>query len=200
MREELKTLRDELNAKAGEIAIVRRKNEAITKDHEREISTLRKTADDKFAQQAKALEAERLTNANERVEREFLQREVDDEASKVRRLERAQKANKTNGLVTTPKKKKTHVHRDGFDDDELQVISPSKVSPSKFHKRTYGSPSKPGKRKRKLDDSPAGQLEIHMEDAPEVIVEVRDAPLSEALIAQLDITDDRYDVSLNIRF
>lgn len=197
MAEELKGLQDDRDAKNGEIAILRSKNESTLKEKDREIEALRKSKEDEIAQLKKTIETQRQEAANKAIENGFQEKERKDAEAKVRRYEAERKAGKHNGPVTTPKKKKIHTHRDGFDDDELQILSPSKASPSKFQKRPY-SPSKPGKRKRKLDDSPAGKLDIHREDAPQVIVEVRDAPLSEALIAQLDITDDRYDVSTAI--
>jgi hypothetical protein len=140
-----------------------------------------------------------LAENNAAVEKEFLQRELLDEASKVRRLTKEKQAENNDEPATTPKKKKAQPHRDGFDDDEMNFLSPSKNSPSKFQKRPFGSPAKPGKRKRKTDDSPAGQLELHVEDTSGTETESRPGVLEDGLIARLQIRDDRYDVR-NILF
>jgi len=91
-----------------------------------------------------------------------------------------------------PRKKKLLAHRDGFDDDEIDFLSPTKNSPSKL--RRTSTPSKAGKRKRKVPDSPAGPLEV-----VDVIESGPDKPeahpvLDEAILKQLSFQDERYDV------
>lgn len=148
-----------------------------------------------MAKQQKALEAARIAEKNAATERDFIKRDLAEESERVRQLNKAREAEKKGlDLVTTPKKKKALPHRDGFDDDEIEVLSPSRISPSKFQKRNAGSPSKPGKRKRKTAESPASALQvIHSEKSTE---SVQQAPiLDEALIEKLGIQDDRFDVS-----
>lgn len=176
---------------------MRSKQEKEIKEHERELAALRKQHDDKVSQQLKALEAARTAEKNAAVERDFLKRDLAEETGRNRQLLKDKGMQKSEGPVSTPKKQKKLPHRDGFDDDEIEVISPSKVSPSKFQKRLAGSPSKPGKRKRKTVDSPAGKLDIHVEAPPETELEAKSSVLNEALIASLAIKDDRYDVSLD---
>ena len=96
--------------------------------------------------------------------------------------------------MVTPKKKKNLPHRDGFDDDEIETLSPSKISPSKFQKRVSGSPAKPGKRKRKTIESPAGALEVIHDEPPSAELEQKDATFDEDIVARLGIQDDRFDV------
>jgi hypothetical protein len=193
---EIGILKDSLHAKVGEISIVRSKHEKTVKEYERELGALRKLNEDKLAQQQKALEAARHAENNAAIENEFLQRELLDEASKNRRLIKEKRVEGNDGLVTTPKKKKAQPHRDGFDDNEIQMLSPSKMSPSKFQKRSFGSPSKPGKRKRKTDDSPAGQLQLQVEDSFNIESQLMSTTFNEALVAKLAIRDDRYDASI----
>jgi hypothetical protein len=110
-------------------------------------------------------------------------------------LERARKLNKTverKDATTTPRKRKALPHRDGFDDNEIEIISPSKLSPSKPKSRN-GTPTKPGKRKRKATDSPASVLDVHVEEIPEV-TEQKLPVLDETILAKLGIQDDRFDV------
>ena len=190
-------LKDDLNAKAGEIAIVRSKQDKAAKEHEREMTTIRKLNEEKLAKQQRALEAARIAQQQAATEREFLKQDLSEETQRVRRLKAKEAAEKhENAGLTTPRKKKSLPHRDGFDDDEIQIVSPSKVSPSKFHKKP-GTPSRSGKRKRKAIDSPIAPLEvIHAEESfPEEPKQI--APvLDEAMLARLGIQDDRFDVRL----
>jgi hypothetical protein len=168
------------------------------KEYEREMNALRKLNEDKLAKQQKALEAARIAEKNAATERDFIRQDLAEESERVRRLNRQKVVEKKDGadLVTTPKKKKTFSHRDGFDDDEIEILSPSKISPSKFQKRNAGSPSKPGKRKRKAIESPAGALEvIHVEEPAAVETDQKATVLDEAIIASLQIQDERFDVS-----
>jgi hypothetical protein len=91
-------------------------------------------------------------------------------------------------------KKKTLHYRDGFDDDEIRQISPSKPSPR-------GKPSTPkagAKRKmRGIDDSPIPALELSQSRRQSNIEELKEQPsvISEALLSNLEKTDVRFDVS-----
>ena len=111
------------------------------------------------------------------------------EAERIRRLNKAEKKDS----VTTPKKKKSLPHRDGFEDDEIEVLSPSKISPSKFRNKN-GTPTKPGKRKRKAVESPLAPLEVHVEEPAAAEPEQKISIFDEALLARLGIQDDRFDV------
>ncbi|CZR64986.1 related to protein UVS-3 (presumed DNA repair and checkpoint control protein) [Phialocephala subalpina] len=188
---ERNTLKNELNAKAGEISIVRSKQEKTSKEFERQLANYKKESEEKLAKQQHALEQARTKEKNAATERDFIRRDLAEESERVRRLNKARDAEKKDVNVT-PKKKKSLPHRDGFDDDEIEIISPSRVSPSKFQKRILGSPSKPGKRKRKTVESPAGALEIIQPEGP-LAFNSSTLALDEAILAKLDIQDDRFD-------
>jgi len=175
---------------------VRSKQEKTVKEYEREMAALRKLNTDKLEKQQKALEAAKIAEKNAVIERDFTKQDLAEESERVRKLSRQKGAEKNDGasFVTTPKKKKALSHRDGFDDDEIEILSPSKISPSKFQKRNAGSPSKPGKRKRKTVESPAGALELHVEEPPAIPQDPRATIFDEATIASLQIEDERFDV------
>lgn len=178
-----------LNAKAGEVAIVRSKQEKEAKEHERELNSLRKLNEERLAKQRKELEAARIAANNAATERDFVKQDL-AESERVRRLNRT---TERKDLTTTPKKKKTLPHRDGFDDDEIEIISPSKLSPSKFRSRN-ATPSK-GKRKRKSVESPTPGLDLVQNDEP--IQEFVPEPaliFDDTILARLEIQDDRFDV------
>jgi hypothetical protein len=190
VRRELAAVRQENNAKTGEIAIVRSKLEKQTKEQERERIALQKIGEEKLAKQRKELEAARIAANTATTERDFVKQDL-LEVERARKLSKA--AAKKDLGNTTPKKKKA-AHRDGFDDDEIEVLSPSKVSPSKFKSR-MGTPTKAAKRKRKAVDSPLAPLQvIGHEDS---IEEAQAAVFDQAIIEKLEIQDDRYDVSLD---
>lgn len=193
---EKNALKQDLNAKAGEISIVRSKHEKSIKEYEREMIAIRKLNDDKLAKQQKALEAARTAEKNAATERDFIKQDLAEEADRVRRLNRAREAEKKEGsAVATPKKKKTLLHRDGFDDDEIEILSPSKISPSRFQRQATGSPAKPGKRKRKAAESPVAPLEvIHAEEPPVENFQPKFPVLDEVIIERLSRQDDRLDV------
>ncbi|RFU30308.1 hypothetical protein B7463_g6024, partial [Scytalidium lignicola] len=170
--EELRRERNELietvNAKAGEIAIVRSKQEHTVKQYEQELATIRRLNADQLAKRQMALEAAKVAEKQAATERDFIKQDLAEESERVRRLNRAREIEKKEaaGIVTTPtKKKKTLAHRDGFDDDEIEAISPSKLSPLR-PRRNNSSPSKPpGKRKRKVE-SPVAALDVIQIDEP----------------------------------
>lgn len=172
----------------------------MAREHEREMAALRKLSSDTQAKQQKAIEAARIAEKNAATERDFIKQDLAEESARVRKLNRQKATEKNDGpsLVLTPKKKKTFSHRDGFDDDEIEILSPSKISPSKFQKRNFGSPSKPGKRKRRTVESPAGALEVIQDDESSAVVPAQKTTvLDEAIIASLQIQDERFDVSLH---
>jgi hypothetical protein len=193
-------LKQDLNAKAGEIAIVRSKQDKAAKEHEREMTTIRKLNEEKLAKQQRALEAARVAQEQAATEREFLKQDLSEEAERVRRLKAREAAEKKdNAGLATPKKKKALPHRDGFDDDEIQIVSPSKLSPSKFHKK-HGTPTRAAKRKRKAVDSPIAPLDvIHTEESFPEELEQKAPVLDEAILARLGIQDDRFDVNRDFR-
>lgn len=196
-------LKAEVNAKSGEIAIVRSKNEQLTKEKNRQKETLTKLHADKEAKWQKEMESTRIAEKKAAVERDFVKQDLIEEAERVRRLRKAQEAEKKGAGVTTPKKKKPLPHRDGFDDDEVEMLSPSKMSPSRFQKRLAGSPSSKGagKRKRKTMESPIAALEVT--NAEEPVVEkpgLQDLILDDSIIESLGRQDDRFDVSSDTKF
>jgi hypothetical protein len=161
------------------------------------MTTIRKLNEEKLAKQQRALEAARIAQQQAATEREFLKQDLSEEAQRVRRLKAKESAEKNeNAGLSTPRKKKSLPHRDGFDDDEIQIVSPSKLSPSMFHKKS-GTPTRAGKRKRKAADSPIAPLEVmHAEDSITEDSKQHAHVLDEAMLARLAIQDDRFDVRL----
>jgi hypothetical protein len=194
MRKELATIKQDHHARIGEIAIVRSQLDKQTKEREHERAVLQKTGEEKLAKQRKELETAQIAARTAVTERDFIKQDL----LEVQRAQNFSKAAEKKDIgVTTPKKKKTLPHRDGFDDDEVESLSPSKISPSKFQKR-LGTPTKAGKRKRKVLDSPIAPLQVietgEVPQDPE-----RKAPVfDEHSVAGMGLQDDRFDVSLSL--
>ena len=125
------------------------------------------------------------------MERDFLKQDT-AEAVRARRVAQV-KEKKDPPEPLTPRKKRLLALRDGFDDDEIEFLSPSKISPNKLRKTS--TPTKPGKRKRKVPDSPAGPLEVIDRAEPASPEQPIPQPiLDEELLKKLSVQDDRYDV------
>ena len=191
-------LKQDLNSKAGEIAIVRSKSEKQAKETERELTAVKKLHADQLAKKQQEIEAIRIAEKNAKTDLDFTRQDLAEEVERVRRLNKSKAAEKKDGTIMTPKKKKALAHRDGFDDEDVELLSPSKIlSPSKRHKHATASPSKAGaKRKRKAVDSPAaGALEMVQADEPPVdILEAARPKIDEAMLENLGRQDDRLDV------
>jgi hypothetical protein len=189
-------LRQDLTIKAGEISIVRSKQEKAAKEYEREMTTIKKLNAQNLAKQQEAIKAAIEAEKNATTELEFVKRDLLEESEKVRSLKRSKEKEKdhTSEPIATPKKNRTQAYRDGFDDDEIQIISPSKFNPRKSNPNT---PTKTGtKRKRKGQDSPIVSLEVEQFDPPQVQpVQVPTMMLDEVLLERIRNPDDRLNVS-----
>jgi hypothetical protein len=191
VRRELAAVKRDNYVRTGEIATVRSQLERQARERERERTALQKSGEEKLAKQRKELEAAQIAAKAAVTERDFIKQDL-LEVQRAQNLTKA--AEKKDATITTPKKKKALPHRDGFDDDEVELVSPSKLSPSKFQKR-IGTPLKAGKRKRKAVDSPIAPLEvIHTEELPEEPEQKASIP-AEISVATQHILDDRFDVS-----
>lgn len=120
-----------------------------------------------------------------------------EEAEKVRSLKKSKdKEKEANGEPATPRKQKTLPYRDGFDDDEIQIISPSK-----FHirKSNPGTPTKIGtKRKRKGQESPIVPLQVEEDERAQQGQESTPGVINDLLLERIREPDDRLSVSTKV--
>ncbi|KAI9741488.1 MAG: hypothetical protein M1818_004294 [Claussenomyces sp. TS43310] len=181
-------LKQNLNARSGEIAIVRSKHEKTAKEYERELTTIKKLNAERVANLQKTVESARESEKVAATELEFVKRDLFEEAQKVKHIKRSKsKETPVNDLVTTPKRRKSAGHGDGFDDDEIQIISPSNIQ---GRKSNGGTPTKAGaKRKRKGADSPKVPLNIVQDE--ELLPQPNVSILDEILLERLKRPDDR---------
>lgn len=154
--------------KAGEIAIIRSKQASMVRDYDRQLAALRKAMADEVAKHKVEVEAAMSEGRKLATENTFLQHDLAEETYHLRNVRAKQQRLEDKAQPVTPKKSRILPFRDGFDDDEIAVVSPSKSAAQS--KRA--TPTHPGKRKRQasqeslapLQLSPAG--EVMMADAP----------------------------------
>ena len=141
--------RNAAQVKLGEIAIVRANQEKATKEYERRIAVMQKLHSDEAAKQKAELEAGRKEREKMETDNRFLKHDLAQESERKKRLNGPGKPRQE-----TPRKTKRTGVGDGFDDDEVVLVSPSK-SKDKSREQT---PKVGAKRKRPAQDSPIAPL------------------------------------------
>lgn len=150
MRRQLAEAKSLAVTKAGEIAIIRSKQSRMTEEYDRQLAALRKTMADEAAKHREEVEAATAQGKMLATENIFLQHDLAEEAHQRRSFKTKQRAEEKNPPVT-PRKTRVLPFRDGFDDDEIAVVSPSKSAA----RSKRATPTVPGKRKRQASqDSP----------------------------------------------
>ncbi|PYI04213.1 DNA repair protein Rad26 [Aspergillus sclerotiicarbonarius CBS 121057] len=147
--EELAAAKSMAETKTGEIAIIRANQAKLAANYDRQLAALRKAMEDEAARHEEEVAAARAEGKMFATENAFLRQDLAEESMRANQLKEKGRAEEK-APPTTPKKAKVLPFRDGFDDDEILAVSPSKLARSK---RT--TPVVPGKRKRKASqDSP----------------------------------------------
>ncbi|KAK0507497.1 hypothetical protein JMJ35_010020 [Cladonia borealis] len=153
---------DDAHAKAGEIAIVRANATKVEKEYENRTQSLQKLHADEAARQKIEVEKAQAELQKIATEKDFLENDLAEGTKQIRNLQRAikkgaEKVTDRDNQLNTPKKSKALPFRDGFEDDEVQPLSPSKLA-----LRSKATTPKGGtKRKRKpTEDSPVKALDL----------------------------------------
>ncbi|KAL9050819.1 MAG: hypothetical protein Q9162_006406 [Coniocarpon cinnabarinum] len=153
-------------AKAGEISIVRANQEKTIKEYEAKLASLQELSAQETARHKAEMDAAKKDREQMETSNKFLQHDLAQETDRARHARRALKSGNENvrprpSPASTPKKKSSLPFRDGFNDDEVIAISPSKSK----EKPQPGTPTKPpSKRKRVEHDSPTKQLSFSDQD------------------------------------
>lgn len=174
LQQSLEAAKAELRAKVGEVTIVRANQAQYKKELERRVVANEKRMEAEVAKTQEELTKITLERDSLRTESVFHKADVRDEVQQSKLSRRAVKPPGDGGAaasknaaaipITTPKKHhKALSYRDGFDDDEIMVISPSKGGA----RSKAGTPKAGGKRKRKgIDDSPIPALQLSQSSMP----------------------------------
>ncbi|KAK5121635.1 hypothetical protein LTR85_004807 [Meristemomyces frigidus] len=161
-------------AKQGEIAIVRANQDKATKEYERRLAVMQKLHADEAAKVKAELEAGKKEREKIATDNRFLQHDLAQETERAKRLNGPGKASTaaTGKEKETPRKTKRTGLGDGFDDDEVRMLSPTK---SKDRQKDQ-TPKHGAKRKRTANDSPVAALSFTQPPEP-VRQESSDQPL-----------------------
>lgn len=162
LQKAIQAANDTAYAKAGEIAIVRANAAKVEKEFETRTMSLQKLHADEAARQKIEVERSRAELQKIATEKDFLENDLAEGTKQIRNLQKTIKkgSGKSTGKenqLTTPKKNKGIPLRDGFDDDEVLPMSPSKLA----LRSKVSTPKAGAKRKRKVpEDSPVKSLEL----------------------------------------
>lgn len=142
---ELRNVKDAALMQKGEISIIRANFDRETKVFDRQMGALKKTMEEESARHTAVMNAMIEKNNNLTTQYNFLQQEHQQGLQETRTLKQRLKdrPEAETGTGTTPKRGMMSSLRDGFEDDDVMVVSPSKSRRSK--------PPTPSKRKRKAD-------------------------------------------------
>ncbi|KAJ5794389.1 hypothetical protein N7457_000988 [Penicillium paradoxum] len=172
MIQELAEARMQVETKAGEISIIRKKQAMMAQDYDQQLATLRETMADEIEKHQQEVERAMSEGKALAMENVFLQQDLVDESYQSRHYKSKYREREP---PVTPRKSRVLPFRDGFDDDEIVMVSPSKSAA----RSKRATPTVPGKRKREssqdgsvpLELNPAG-AELVETDAPAKIAEV----------------------------
>ena len=153
LRKETEEAKAKALAKTGEIAIVRAKQSKAEKEFEQKLASLEKSHADEAARKNLEVQNARAERQKIATEKGFLEHDL----AKQKTSRPAARKPSADGPATTPKKNRVAPFADGFEDEEVRAVTPSKLS---F--RTKPTTPKAGaKRKRKVPEaSPAKPLEL----------------------------------------
>ena len=154
-------------SKAGEIAIVRANATKIERDFENRTTALQKLHADEAIRQKIEVEKARAELQKIATEKDFLENDLAEGIKQIRNLQRAikkvgektaeSKATGKENQPVTPRKNKALAYADGFDDEEIQPMSPSRL----VIRSKANTPKAGAKRKRKATEaSPVKPLEF----------------------------------------
>ena len=167
LQKAIQTANDNAYSKAGEIAIVRANATKVEKEFENRTMALQKLHADEAARQRIEVEKARAELQKIATEKDFLENDLAEGTKQIRNLQKAvkkgggkvseSKARGKENQPVTPKKNRALAYADGFDNEEIQPMSPSKL----VIRSKANTPKAGAKRKRKLTEaSPVKPLEL----------------------------------------
>lgn len=183
--------REEARQKQGEISIVRSNQEKLTRQYESRISVMQKLHADEASKQKAELEAQRKEREKTETDNRFLHHDLAQEADRARRVNGTAKS-RVGTQMGTPRKNKRAGLGDGFDDDEVRLMSPSRSK----DKTRDSTPKVGAKRKRPANDSPVAALSFNQQRPLNIRHESSEqTTLSESAPAEAAVAkkDGRYD-------
>ncbi|KAF2732212.1 hypothetical protein EJ04DRAFT_514063 [Polyplosphaeria fusca] len=163
LNRDLQSEKSKNQSKSGEVEIVRRRLDALTRDNERATRAMQQSHGDALAKQKLELEKMRREREQAQTNSLFLEHEAAREADRARQIKRnarpgiTSRAKPPGSPAGTPRRQKSLPMRDGFDDDDMVMASPTKNR----DRAKASTPKQPGKRKREaMHQSPIPALQL----------------------------------------
>lgn len=186
----LQNANDEKQRQAGELSIIRARQKKLAEEHEFQLQALNKSHADDAAKQKADLDAKKKEIEAYETNNRFLEHDLaqarDERAKRL-------KPTRTNTGKLSRQPSQSLPYRDGFDDNEIVTLSPSKPKD-----RSKSSTPKVGeKRKRNAAASPAPHLQLNaqLSVSPSPALNVAEStPIFEELIRPQD--DSQFQVGL----
>lgn len=168
MAAELKQATDEAMTQKGEIAIIRENKDKETKVFDRQLAAMKKSMQEESTKHQATLDALSAKHSSLITEFNMTKDDLKEETRRIKSLEarlKSRAGEKAVTIETTPQKQMPgNSLRDGFDDDEIMVVSPAKSA----RRSKPTTPTVANKRKRKVDQSPIKPLVLRQSnDAPQ---------------------------------
>ncbi|OCT48132.1 putative DNA repair protein Rad26 [Cladophialophora carrionii] len=163
LAQELRAANDAVSLQKGEIFIVRAKLEEESKGYSRQIGALKKSMEEQLAKHTAQLYALTEKNNNLTTQYNFLQQEHNQEVQESKALrqrlrDKAQPERETSPIAT-PRRGLANSLRDGFNDSDIMLVSPSKSA----RRSKPPTPTAANKRKRKAaEPSPIKPLPLRL--------------------------------------
>lgn len=160
---EIDVAKSEASSKTGEISIVRANRSKEKQEEEKRLAAERKLRADEQAKYNAEIVKYKAELQKVTTDKAFVENDLAREAEQRKGLQKASRVatkNKAGGkenAATTPRKNKDLVFGDGFNEDEIQAPSPSKL----VLRSKPATPRAGAKRKRKpTENSPAKPLQL----------------------------------------
>lgn len=184
--EELAAAKSLAETKAGEIAIIRSNQAKLAQNYDRQMAALRQSMEEEALKNKQDLEALRAEGKMLATENAFLRQDLADEVMRTKDLKAKTKAVEKAPPVT-PKKPKSLPFRDGFDDDEIIAVSPSKSAARSKQTR----PVVPGKRKRQLSEDSPTKLQLSGRVREPAAEETPGTLSDDAMLLDTDVNEEQ---------
>lgn len=186
--EELAATKSMAATKAGEIAIIRSNQAKLADNFDQQLATAHKSNEHETLRRKEELDTLRAEAKMLHTENAFLRNDLAEEVMKTNNLKAKSKAAEKAPPVT-PKKSRHLPFRDGFDDDEILAVSPSKSANRTRQPSRQPTPVVPGKRKRRLSQDSPTKLQLNPPPDRELVVEAPGQPLEEPMLMDTDVDE-----------
>lgn len=163
LQQRLEALTKELHTAKGEAVVIRSKNANDVKLAERQLNAAKRQMQEQVTKHQVELEKRNAAYTALTDEHKFALQDLNEQASKVKNLQRQMKETlarrPSTEVIPSPRKNLQNTLRDGFDDDEILLLSPSR-SPAKRRTPKPITPSKKRKHPVNNVDEPTLTLRL----------------------------------------